>query len=243
MIPDDPSLESERRQVFFAAAIGIPTFFVNRQTGNVFLRRIVERVPGTRPSRRYPGYIRVPITGYLHTLTTFIREEGADLLEMLGLGETIDDLRDRLENPREMSAAGRLTRGILDSMGETEPLKVDATEFNAAAELHYRDTLRKAHLEEAFSSFMEDCSHLELLARDGDSLARSVLGALPMGGGASCFLQAIRSDLVKERLDAATLRQLIGLTLFTVHHDTDNATRFINHEQTCDVTAPSVCRS
>ena len=30
-IPDDPSVESERRQVIFGAAIGIPTFFVTRK--------------------------------------------------------------------------------------------------------------------------------------------------------------------------------------------------------------------
>jgi len=31
-IPDDPSIESERRQIFFGAAIGLPTFFVKKDT-------------------------------------------------------------------------------------------------------------------------------------------------------------------------------------------------------------------
>jgi len=243
MIPDDPSLESERRQVFFASAIGIPTFFVRRQTGNLFLRRIIERVKGTRPSRRYPGYIRVPVAAYRLALVEFISEQGADLVEMLGLGETMRDLRERLVNPAEMSAAGRLTRGILDGMGVKDPLRVDASEFNAAAEYHYRDTLRLSHLEEAYASLLDDCSQLELSAREGDGPARSLLGSLPFGNGACSFLRAIHTDLMQERLDAATLRQLIVLTLSTVHHDTDSAARFINERQANGAASPSVCRS
>ncbi len=58
-IPDDPFLESERRQVFFGAAIGIPTFFVRQDTDNLFLRAIVEKAHNVRASRRYTGYLRV----------------------------------------------------------------------------------------------------------------------------------------------------------------------------------------
>jgi hypothetical protein len=52
-------VESERRQAFFGAAIGIPTFYVHRDSGNLFLHRILRRTRGTRPSHRYPGYLRV----------------------------------------------------------------------------------------------------------------------------------------------------------------------------------------
>ncbi|HCY85638.1 MAG TPA: hypothetical protein DHV36_10935, partial [Desulfobacteraceae bacterium] len=37
MIPDTPAIESERRQVFFCTAIGIPTFYVSSRTRNRFL--------------------------------------------------------------------------------------------------------------------------------------------------------------------------------------------------------------
>ena len=35
-IPDSPFIESERRQIFFATAIGIPTFFIRHDTENRF---------------------------------------------------------------------------------------------------------------------------------------------------------------------------------------------------------------
>ena len=38
-IPDSPVVESERRQILFGAAIGIPTFFVEKQTPNVLMQR------------------------------------------------------------------------------------------------------------------------------------------------------------------------------------------------------------
>ena len=59
MIPDNPEVESERRQIFFGAAIGLPTFFVKADTPNQLLLRLVADTPGVRPSRRYPGYLRV----------------------------------------------------------------------------------------------------------------------------------------------------------------------------------------
>src|SRR5262249_38305851 len=58
-VPDDPEIESERRQIFFGSAIGIPTFFVRAETRNRFLGRILARTARTRASRRYPGYLRV----------------------------------------------------------------------------------------------------------------------------------------------------------------------------------------
>ena len=42
-IPDDPSIESERRQIIFCAALGIPTFYVRSDTKNLFMNRIFTR--------------------------------------------------------------------------------------------------------------------------------------------------------------------------------------------------------
>lgn len=46
-IPDDPFTESERRQIFFASSIGLPTFFVRAETGNQLLRMILARTGGS----------------------------------------------------------------------------------------------------------------------------------------------------------------------------------------------------
>ena len=58
-IPDDPFVESERRQIFFGSAIGIPTFYVRTDMPNLFMKRILDYTHGLRQSRRYPGYMRV----------------------------------------------------------------------------------------------------------------------------------------------------------------------------------------
>ena len=50
-IPDTPSLESERRQVFFGTAIGIPTFFVRKDTTNLFLQKILRKTRSVRSSQ------------------------------------------------------------------------------------------------------------------------------------------------------------------------------------------------
>ena len=63
-IPDDPCTESERRQIFFAAAIGVPTVFIRADTKNLVLRRIIAQVAQQRLSRRYKGYLRVEVAAY-----------------------------------------------------------------------------------------------------------------------------------------------------------------------------------
>ncbi len=40
-IPDNPFVDSERRQIIFGAAVGIPTFYMRRHTNNLFLKKIV----------------------------------------------------------------------------------------------------------------------------------------------------------------------------------------------------------
>ena len=49
-IPDEPFIESERRQIFFGAAIGIPTFFVRSETSNELLRAILARTGARAPA-------------------------------------------------------------------------------------------------------------------------------------------------------------------------------------------------
>jgi hypothetical protein len=91
-IPDDPFIESERRQIIFGSAIGIPTFFVHRNTGNTFLKRIIEKTQRVRSSRRYTGYNRIYNIEYRRALLDIIRDDAADIIEMLGMREAIRDL-------------------------------------------------------------------------------------------------------------------------------------------------------
>ena len=218
-IPDDPTLESERRQIFFGSAIGLPTFFVRKETTNRFLARIIATTPDVRPSKRYPGYLRVPIQKYRLALLTILRTDGAELIEQMGLQETINDLEQRIRQPDRFSAAGRLTSGILGGMGTRSAIKTEARQFNVAAEEYYRTTLRQQQLAEAFDLFHDACNTLERHEADLDEETRKALRLTLQGQGTDQFLRAIRQDILQEQVDIPTLQRLMNLLLITVGSD------------------------
>jgi len=218
-IPDSPSLESERRQIFFDVAIGLPTFFVRKDTTNHFLIAIISKTKGVRPSKRYPGYLRVPVHEYRLALVKILRQDGADLIEHMRLKKTIDNLEQRIREPEQHSAAGRLTRGILDRTGNTSALKVEAREFNTLAEEYYRTTLRRQQVAEAFNLLCDEC---RILDRQMSELPESLGKALRLilqGQEAGQFLTAVRRDVLEEEIDIPTLQRLINLLLIKVGLD------------------------
>ncbi|WP_052263333.1 hypothetical protein [Geobacter pickeringii] len=222
-IPDDPSVESERRQIFFGAAVGIPTFYVHRTSGNAFLRRLLERTRGIRASRRYPGYLRVTLHEYRRALLRVLAEDGADLVEMMGLGETLRDLSARLDDPDRYSAAGRLTRGILAEVNASSPLAVNAREFNEGAERYYRETLRRRHLAEALRFLEEDFAQIDREPSGEDEAFRKALRFVLQGEQATAYLSRIREELLRGEAPLPELRRLINLVLLTVHRDGGDA--------------------
>ncbi len=221
-IPDDPSLESERRQIFFGTAIGIPTFFVRKDSRNLFLKRIVERTKGVRASRRYPGYLRVHNAEYRRTLIDILREDGADLIDALGLVGTIEDLGARLEHPEDRSTAGRLVRRIVDEAGVDSAMDLDARDFNLAAERYYRQQLRRRHLDEAFRLLRQDLEIMEAGWRGGDNGVGPVR-LIREGQPPLEFLSRVEGDVVKERVSADDVRRLVNLVLISLHHDIGQA--------------------
>lgn len=227
-IPDTPHLESERRQIFFGAAIGIPTFFVHRDSPNRFLKKILARTERIRPSRRYPGYLRVYNHEYRLALVRLIREDGAGLVEQLGLAATLDDLELRLTDPRH-SALGRLTGGILAELNAPSPLEVDSRDFNCAAERYYRTTLRQRHMHEAYDFLEDSCRRVELEAARRDSVQRQALGMILQERQSGELLRRARKDLLDERGDSDTLRQVMNLLLLSVYHEEQ---RFSDHTTT-----------
>ncbi|HJV67413.1 MAG TPA: hypothetical protein VJ550_16880 [Geomonas sp.] len=218
-IPDGPSLESERRQIFFASAIGIPTFFVRKNSENRFLMRIISRTREVRGSSRYPGYLRVKVNQYRLALLDVLKEDAADLIEMMGLSETISDLRQRLAVPEGFSAEGKLTRGILEEVNAKTPMKVKADEFNRGAERYYRGTLRRRHLEEGVRFLRQDFRDLDACAAAGDTSVRGMLHALGAPEGARQFLDTVAIDFLADRLEGEGLLRLMNLTLLSIARD------------------------
>jgi len=238
-IPDDPTSESERRQIFFASAIGIPTFFVRRNSRNLFLRHILKRTAHVRASRRYPGYLRVPLSDYQKALVAALREDVPDLVESLGAEETLRDLDRRLEHPELHSAAGRLTSGILRELGARDPMRVPAREFNLAAEAYYRGGLRRTQLLETFAELGED---LQTLEGGGTEPLRRALSTLVPGGEVRVFLRSAGDEVAAGTADDLLLQRLIGLVLCAVEHDRDGARRPLE-KGTGNDSCPSVRRA
>ena len=218
-IPDDPSLESERRQIFFATAIGLPTFFVRKDTANSFLHRIITRTKGVRPSKRYPGYLRVQIHEYRLALLQTLREDAPDLIEQMGLQDTMADLAQRIREPEQYAAGGRLTGGILAHLGSSSALKTEARDFNTGAEEYYRTTLRRQQTTEAFDLLQAECGLLDQQAAELDEPLRKALLLILQGQSADQFLAAVRQDILQEQADIPTLQRLMNLLLVKVHHD------------------------
>jgi len=240
-IPDTPFVESERRQIFFGMAVGIPTFFVLRITRNRFLLKILKRTDRIRTSRRYPRYLRVYHQDYCNALLELLREDGADLIEMFGFAPLLDDLQQRLEQPRKYSAAGRLVREIVGNKGESA-LKVDADEFNQAAEKYYRENLRRQHMQQAIEFLQEDLRQIENGTEAIDRGLRPLVSVLLPGRSASAFCLAVKQDLLDDQLGRQPLQRMLNLMLLAEHRDRLLAEQHLTSTQENYEPDPSIYR-
>jgi len=160
-IPDDPGTESERRQIFFAAAIGLPTVFIRADTKNRVLRRIVTLVERQRPSRRYRGYLRIEVAAYQQACLDLLKQDCRTIDGLAGADPTFAALEAMLKGT-EPSAAGRLTGAILKSCGRaTDPMQVEAATFNRAVERYYRRDLCSLHLADGLETLVQDGGRLD----------------------------------------------------------------------------------
>jgi hypothetical protein len=218
-IPDIPFVESERRQIFFGTAIGIPTFYIHKTTPNIFMRKILKKTHGIRNSRRYPGFLRVKNIAYRRALIEIIKEDGKNLIEVLNLRETITNLEMRVEKPAIYSAGGKLQKGIQEHAGISDPFKLSGMEFNSAMESYYRNDLRKAHIEEALKLLREDFRKLDMWALFRDNAYKDALKNILHTQSASEFLEKTAKGIVQDTLSVETLRRLIHLIIVNIHAD------------------------
>ena len=229
-IPDEPFVESERRQIIFGSATGIPTFFVRHDTKNLFLRKIIEKTVKVRSSRRYPGYLRVYNLEYRKALLKIIREDAADLIEMLGLEENVDDLALRLENPEGHAAAGKMARAILDSAGAKSPLQMKAEDFNGAAERFYRTDLKMRHIREGFRFLEEDLRRVENASAKDKPAIQNALQFTLNNQEASRFVSIAERKVIDEEISTGELIKLINLILISADNDRSQSQAIFNKE-------------
>ncbi|WP_321372401.1 hypothetical protein [uncultured Desulfuromusa sp.] len=240
-IPDTPFAESERRQIFFGMAVGIPTFYVLRMTRNRFLLKILKKADRIRNSRRYPGYLRVYHQDYCKALLELLREDAADLIEMFGFSSLLNDLQLRLEQPQRYSAAGRLVRQIAGGK-VGNPLKIEAGDFNQAAEKYYREDLRRQHTRQALHFLLEDLREMEGGNSKIDSELRPLKSELMQGKNAATFCLTAKQDLLNDQLGSQPLQRLLNLMLLTEHRDRLLAHQHLNGPQENYESDPSIYR-
>jgi hypothetical protein len=217
-IPDHPFVESERRQIFFGAAIGIPTFYVRSDTPNQFLAHLVQSTPNTRSSRRYAGYTRVRAIDFRRTLIAALYEDAPELIEMGGFAETLKDLNQRIDDSAHHAVADRLTRRICDTIEASSPLALTGDTFNAAAESFYRQQLKKEQMEEAIEVWCQQARQLDSMSAWRSGTYNQVLFSILRGNDAATFISRLRTAILGEDLAPAAIRRLIHLLLLTIAH-------------------------
>ncbi len=218
-IPDDRHTESERRQFFFASAAGIPACYVRRATTAPFLARILKHIPQARSSNRYPGYLKVPVGAYQRALVRMLRVDAADLIEMHGLTQMMQDLERRLDRPDEYSAAGKIQKDVLADLAVAGPMDVCGTEFNRATEDYYRTTLRVRHLGEALAFLQEDAVAMDNGHGAYAGELRSTLASILKGNEAGAYVRTVGAALVQDTLDLDDITRLIHIQLAAIRHD------------------------
>jgi hypothetical protein len=184
----------------------------------------------------------VQIHEYRRALLQIIREDAADLVELMDLHGTLCDLELRLNEPAGHTAAGRLTSGILNEVNASTPLNVNAREFNLGAERYYRTTLRQRHLQEACCFLAQDCHQLDREQALLDEKLRKALSVVLQGGAGGRFVEAAQEDILHERADIPTLKRLMNLILLKVYHDEVTAVQQAD-KQRSDLDATPVYRA
>jgi hypothetical protein len=218
-IPDSPFIESERRQIIFNSAIGIPTFYVRADSPNLFLKSILSRTQKIRNSRRYPGYFRVKLDEYIKALYLILSEDAHPLIEMLSMEEVIMDLKERLSPGSTNKTSSKLIEGILNNTGADSLFDMQGEQFNLAAEQFYRGPQKIKHMEEAFKFLKEEFLEIDKGLADEDESVFRALGYLLKGAKTNLSLDLLRDEIIKGEADLKHIVQTIFLMLIVEHRE------------------------
>ncbi len=100
--------------------------------------------------------------------------------------------------------------GVMAESGGGDPMRMEAREFNRMAEQHYRETLRRANLREAFEQLKQDVraleksEHLEL----GPMVKHAVRVQDPVR-----FLESLGERLLSDELTVQEVASVLNLLL------------------------------
>jgi hypothetical protein len=199
--PDDPDSQSERRQMLFHAAIGLPFFYVHRASRNRFLLSIVETMQGIRVSKRFPSCYKVRIADYGVALCAWMRNESAATVEMLGAGSLLQDAAARVRG--DFRADDRILAGI---DGARESRGRDPASVNTSIETHLRTRLRERQASEAFGDATSALHRL-----DRDPHVGAVVKQVLAGETVSGILARAKATVTRSAAEAKGLPRFIAL--------------------------------
>jgi len=223
MIPDTPDVESERRQIFFCAAVNLPFCYVKTDTRNRFLKQILSRISHTRKSRRYPGHTRIRLKDYKQALVSTLKKDGSALIEDLRLHAVLADLQGRIQSPDTRSACGRLVKGILDTRKKQDPMACPGDVFNREAEHYYQETLRKQHMAEGFKTLVSEFSGMDLWAGFREPVFRDIIHTILPETDLDHFLTQVKHPLLDNDLPAEQIKKLLFLIMLYVNMEAGHA--------------------
>jgi len=224
-IPDDPFTESERRQIFFGTAIGIPTFYVSMDSTNRFLSNILSHTKKSRKSNRYPRYVRVKNQEYRMGLLSMLKEDGKELIRELGLEKTMADLENRLTHHVESSVSSKLSQGIMGHISRKKkktiknPMKIPAEEFNSMAEDYYRNGLRTKHIQEALGQMKQDIEKMELWVTYREPVFKDVVCSILGSESPVDFLNRIKDPILNDRASEKDILAMARLLILQIYFD------------------------
>ena len=160
---------------------------------------------------------------YCRALVEILKTDANDLIEMMDMNETIDDLNNRVESPNTHAVSARLTHGILKLANASTSMKLSGLEFNSAAEKYYRDVLRAQYMDEAFEFLESDFKKIDSWKIWREGYYNPALLAILDGSSTRDFLSTAKKEVMNESISVDRLRKLIHLTLLTTHQDIHEA--------------------
>ena len=184
--------------------------------------RIIARTANVQASSRYPGYLEIRTQDYMRALIDTIKADSDDLAESINLRELISDLEQRIENPAENSALGRITEGILKKAGARSPLGISADEFNLCAEEYYRVELREKHIGEALDLLFRELESIDRGSVKLDPGARAALQSVLSTRSASGFIRSMKHQVLRGDLPLLYIVSMIQLLLVLLYNDMKN---------------------
>lgn len=150
-------------------------------------------------------------------LVAMLEEDASDLIESFQMQECMRSLRDRLSN-QDSSTAGKLTHGILNSVGSPSAFDLSGEEFALAAEGYYRRELRAQYLREACECVREELCAIDQRVSEQATQYRGLVTAMIGTRSAVDAFTEEQPLLLAETADAETLQRCLGLCIMSIAH-------------------------